>query len=185
LSIRSKVLHFSGKVLTALAVTLLLVFLSVFPHFGYIGNASISRTSVRYYGLYATVNYTYNIVYNPLTFPFTWLRGAGISSGDSLMMIWPEGTVYSRLRWPGWREMEADALTNMAYLEIVPNFVMLFVIFIAIEFAKMRLLYIWFITGMIGFISGGFIGTIVGLPIGLFITVFFMAKLDKKVLAKI
>jgi len=179
------VLQFSTRVLVALGITLCLVFLSIFPDIGYHGSARVNRTSLRYYGLYAMVNYTYSIIFNPLTYPFTWLHGDGISSGDSSMMVLPEGTMYSRLRWPGWREMEADALTQTVYFNIPPNFLMLFVIFIAIEFAKMRLLYVCLIGGIIGFIPGGVLGALITFSIGVFIVAFSMTKLNKKVLAKI
>lgn len=176
--------YFLKKLLIALGFALFLVFLSIFPNVGYFGWAHVGRGDVvKVYELphiYAIVNYTYDITYNPFLFPLTWLHGGGHASGSSLMITFPSTSIFAGAAWPSPHEMEEEALMNTAFSEIRPNFLMLFIIALAIEIAKMRSLFVCLFGGVIGFIPGGLVGTVVGLVIGVFIVVFATARLNKE-----
>jgi hypothetical protein len=182
---RSRAVYFLKKALIALGLASLLVFLSIFPNVGYSGSAHVDRGDVvkvyELLSIYAIVKYTYNITYNPFLYPLTWLRGDGSASGSSSMITFPlSGSIFVSTVWPGLKEMEEDALMCMALSEIHLNFLMLFLVALAIELAKIRSLFICVFGGVIGFISGGLLGTIGGFFIPFFVIEFIMVRLGKE-----
>lgn len=182
-------LYFLKRIVIVLGFTSFLVFLSIFPNVGYFGTANVDREDVvkvyiSPFERYAIVNYTYNITYNPFLFPLTWLRGGGHASGISSMLTLPKSIAmqgpFAVAKWPSLKELEENALISMVNFEILSNFLMLLVITFAIEFTKMRLIFICLVGGIIGFVPGGLFGTIAGLFIGVFIVAFVIVRKNEE-----
>lgn len=186
---KSQAVYFLKKIFIALGLASFLMFLSIFPNVGYFGSAHVDRGNVAWvyinpFVMYGIVNYTYDITYNPFLFPFTWLRGDGCTSGSSSMVTLPKSIVmrgpFAVPILPNQRDIEEDAVIKTVNLEIPPNFLTLFAITLAIEFTKMRSLFVCLVVGTIGFIPGGPLGTIAGLFTGVFIVVFLITRKNKE-----
>jgi len=178
LSIKSKVIYLLKKLVIGIGFTSFLLFISIFQNVGYSGSTYVNRKDItkvyippfEYYGI---VKYAYNITYNPFLFPLTWLSKNGYSSGSSSMVILPESLSlngpFVGPQWPSTREIREEALMNEILPELAPNFLILFVLTLIIEYLELRSLFFCWLGGIVGFTVGGVTGTLIGFLIVTFI----------------
>ena len=163
----------------ALLIALLFVLLSIFPTLGYQGEAKINDLYRNWQLLYMEVDISANITYNPFLFSLSWLTGNGIVSTRFMMRAPPKSAVQGMVSWASLQEVEEDALIMLMLNTVFLNLPYNFIIVLAIELLEKRILYLCLFGGMIGFILGGLVGSLVCFIGGVFVVGIVMPRLRR------
>jgi len=92
----------------------------------------------------------------------------------------PKAVTQFTIVWPSPEEIKDDALLIVTLNSLFINIPYNFVIFLAIEIIKLRIIYFFFFAGIIGFLVGSLTGALVGSLIGLIIIFLLKEVLNKK-----
>lgn len=191
------------RMIFALSMTLLFIFLGLFNDLGYHVHSleEISFTANTDYQIGQNVaNMVFEATYNPLLFPSNWLSGRGSFAGNFSVIYVGQGpgphdlpmgevprigrgaaggAFQPRSHMPTPEIRREDFVLSMALTALPKNFLLLLSVAIIMEIFGQRLLYIAFFSGILGFFAAGIAGTIVGLIIGVTVTIFCKLKLPK------
>ena len=177
---KHKIIVYLKKSLVPLGITLLFALFSLYPRLAYNGEAQINNVYRNFQLLYQDVDITCNVTFNPFLFPLSWLTGRGQVSQRFLMRTVPKAVTQFTIVWPSPEEIKDDALLIVTLNSLFINIPYNFVIFLAIEIIKLRIIYFFFFAGIIGFLVGSLTGALVGSLIGLIIIFLLKEVLNKK-----
>ena len=157
------------KLVVAVLFALLFTFLSFFSGPGYHVNQMEEVSFDRYFGLgFANATFQCDIVFNPLVYPFYWFTGSGHFVGNFSMMYVPEGYSQGGRAFYGSfpRDRYPEYLTYVTTWGTLPNLVVLLFITLAVEVVGRRILYLFLLSGILGFYAFTLVGTVVGVIAG-------------------
>lgn len=161
------------KVLFALLMTTLFLFLGFFGGLGYNVHA-IKEVSFKPHSQlgYADAVFFCDITYNPILYPFYWVVGRGSLVGNFSVMYVPEGYMPGEFGGPIWGvkpEERYDAYINMMISwGTFPNLIFLFIMALAVEFSLDRSVYWVLLSGVFGFLFWEIYGAVIGIAVGIF-----------------
>ena len=176
---KHKIAVYAKKPLVPLGITLLFALFSLYPRLGYNGEAQINNVYKNFQLLYQDVDITCNVTFNPFLFPLSWLTGRGQVSQRFIMRTVPKAATQFTIVWPSPEETKDDALLIVTLNSLFINIPYNFVIFLVIEIIKLRIVYFFFLAGIIGFLAGSLTGAFVGSLVGL-IMIFLLKKVINK-----
>jgi len=187
------------KLVFALFTSMLLAMLGIFKGVGYRVFVIEETTFVPHTRLgYADVKFYFEGIFNPLLYPYYWIRNYGIINSDFYFLYRAEHPHWLMDTMSGGLNMEVDSdwypwgweLTPEERCETyeiylltlgnVANFFVLFIVTLFIEILNMRKLYIAIFAGIVGFAFGNLTGTVAGMVVGLFLFIlcFKLPKLN-------
>ena len=180
---RNWAISLAKRVLVALFVTLIFAPVALVPRVGYTAEARIyARTAYYQYG-FAIVDFGCNSSFNPFLYPLSWLFGRGYLSGNFSMIYLPQsyGGSSGHVTWGKPEVIESEAVMKVVLGEFFVNLPILPALFLAIELAGWRRLYLWFLGGAVGFVFAFPFGVFAGLFVAVFSTFVILPKLRKAV----
>jgi hypothetical protein len=176
------------RIIIAIALAFLLLFLGFFGNIGY---QVISVKELPYplgfrtYGTYAVGRFYCDIVYNPILYPYYWLVGAGHLMQNVSMVVYPDYGPGEQAYpiFPRIDIRETDLyVTTMIIWGTAPNAIFLLFITLFLEIIGRRIIYLILMSGTLGFALGSIIGTVVASAIGasiiIYLSVFNKPKME-------
>jgi hypothetical protein len=176
------------RVLTRLAIAvlmgLLFVILGLSEGLGY----SVSRLDQVSFVTHDQLGYAdavidFSATYDPLLYPFYYIKGAGYVNGTFSLIYIPESYGPGEFGGARWGLKPSDRYETYTIQMItwgfLPNLVILLFVSVLIEVAKARALYITMFIGILGFYTASLIGMLIGLIVGVAVGLFIMFRLPK------
>lgn len=166
------------RLVIPVSMTLLFVVLGVIGGLGYRVN-SIKELSFVPHAGYADSVISFSATYNPLLYPFYWIKGMGYINGTFSLMLIPISGYSAETEFPApvWglkpSDRYDDYIDQMITWGFYGDLIVLFLISLLIEAAKARMLFMAMLFGILGFyvavVPGMLVGLIVAVTILLFI----------------
>lgn len=170
----------------AIAVLLALLFgvLGTVSGLGYHRNLIEERDFVVHTQLgYADASISFSATYDPLLFPFYWIKGTGYIKGNYSLILLPSSLGPSEFSTGiyglGPSDRYGDYTMQMLLWGFWANLIILLFFTVTIEAARARVLYLAFILGLLGFFVATIVGMLVGLAIGVAVILFITIRLPK------
>lgn len=179
---QSKWVKRAKKLIFAVAIAFFLVLLGFFSGLGY--HARIKEISFTPYSdmNFAAAKFNCDIWYNPVLFPFYWLKGSGHLYGNFSFIFIPETTGSGEFGGPIFpatpKERAETYLMDMVMLGTTENLVMLLALTLLIEAIGKRSLYLVLFSTTICFAIASVIGAIVGLFLGAFAVAYILFRMS-------
>ncbi|MGB9778483.1 MAG: hypothetical protein ACPLW8_03670 [Candidatus Bathyarchaeales archaeon] len=132
---------------------------------------------------YADAAFSCDILFNPLTHPFYWISPDvnGHIIGNFSTRYVPEGYgggEFSGPRFPLWPKQRYDYyITIFEVWGLYQNMLVLFFIAITIEILKLRIVYIAYFCGILGFAVAQLIGMFIGVIVGSIVVIYIKRRL--------
>jgi len=155
------------KLVVAVLFSFLFVLLGFFSGLGYHVNR-IEETSFVYQYTYAQAEFSADVIYNPLVYPYYWVLGSGHVYGSFSMIYIPDAYTASGRPFygAGPSGRYAEYLLIVISWGTLPNLLTLFVVTLAVEVVGRRVIYMVLLLGSIGFywfvLEGVLLGVITG-----------------------
>jgi len=182
--LRDKILGITRKMVVALAIALLFIFLGLYGGIGYKVN-SISESYFHPYDElgYADAVFYCDVVFNPVLYPSYWLTGTGHLAGNFTVRYLPESYYPGEFGGPIWG-LSPKTRTEFYVMFVITgatysDLLIIFLIGLSIEAIGKRELYLVLFSGLLGFAGGAAIGTLIGLGAGAAFALIVMFALPK------
>jgi hypothetical protein len=176
----SRIMKALRKLVVAVVMTLLLVFLGILGGVGYhlhwLNETSFDDQSYMYG--YADVTFNCALTYDPVIYPLYWLMGQGHIDREFRIMYIPETYTpgeFGHAVYLSRSQRENSYVMYVIMWGILPNMIMLLSIAIAIEALGKRSLYFVIFGGITGF-ALSFMGVFLGLAVGGIVAFLIMRK---------
>jgi hypothetical protein len=179
---QSRWIKTAKKLIFAVAIAFFLVLLGLFDGLGY--HAQIKEISfTRYSDMnFAFATFNCNILYNPVLFPFYWLKGSGHLDGNFTHIFVAESYEpgeYGGPIFPMTPKARTDTyITKMVTWGTAENLVLLLALTLLIEALGKRSLYLVFFSTTICFAIASVIGAIVGVFLGAFAVGYILFRMS-------
>jgi hypothetical protein len=171
-----------------MAIAVLLAFL--FAMLGIISGLGYHRNSLEqlYFQIHPTLGYadatiSFSATYDPLLYPFYWIKGMGYENGTFSFQYIPNSYGPGEFSGGNYGLKPSDRFDDYTMRMILwgfwANLIALLFVTVFIEAAKARILYIAMFFGLFGFFVDVLPGMIAGLVIGVVVVWFITFKLPK------